>query len=371
MRERLFPLTLFLVLGGAADAMTTLDTNAQALAASNTAEPPATKAGVGPWGAAIVRRAAQLIPTPARWDRKSTGECPANATTFSLICALQKAVDDVSTNQPGRSDCRFHATGNGEAGSCGILFHEVPIFTLARVPAVTTGSWRRDIKPSQVWAGKMSDAASVVLHEARQAIDVATTKKYSSRLVDYNNDPETTFADLQKFFRTVEHRVLTQGAADLDRTAEDVEIEIYAGGTGMARTEDGWFPISGFRATDNAIRFQLHGKKEVPPNAVDREILERAATIITSDAVWNRADNRICPAAAKSWSIYCAVERAQLDILGAFHHRRPASELLRDIVDARTKDRPYHHRMMDYNNDPTTHLSDVKSLFAEAIARIK
>ncbi len=37
----------------------------------------------------------------------------------------------------------------------------------------------------------------------------------------------------------------------------------------------------------------------------------------------------------------------------------------------RTKDRTYQHRMMDFNNDPTTHLSDVKNLFAEAIARVK
>jgi hypothetical protein len=139
----------------------------------------------------------------------------------------------------------------------------------------------------------------------------------------------------------------------------------------VARTYAGWFPISGFGVTNSTIRFQLSGKKEVPPNAVDREILEHAARIITSDAVWNRADNRTCPATATSWSIYCAVERAQLDLLGAFHHRRPAGEVLREIVDARTKGRPYHHRMMDYNNDPTTYLSDVKSLFSEAIGRIR
>src|SRR6476660_4318434 len=87
---------------------------AQALAAGQTVEPPATRAGVGPWAAAIVRRAAQLIPTPAQWDRKSMGDCPAQATTFSLMCALQKAADDAGTNQPERSDCRFHATKNGQ-----------------------------------------------------------------------------------------------------------------------------------------------------------------------------------------------------------------------------------------------------------------
>jgi hypothetical protein len=32
--------------------------------------------------------------------------------------------------------------------------------------------------------------------------------------------------------------------------------------------------------------------------------------------------------------------------------------------------RNYHHRLMDYNNDPTTHLSDIQSLFNEALKRM-
>ena len=344
---------------------------AQPPAAGRTPEVPITKGDVGPWAAAIVRRAAQEIPTPERWNKKSTGDCAVETTTISLMCALQKAADDVGKKQPVRSDCRFHATKDGQEGSCGVLFDENPIFTLARVATITTGFWRRDAKPNEVWAGKMSDAGSPVMFEARAAINALTTKNYSARLVDYNNDPETTFTDLQKFFRMVEDRVLAQGTADLDKTADDVEVEIYNGGMGVARTYAGWFPISGFRVANGAIQFQLSGKQEVPPNAVDREILERAANIITSDEVWNRADDRECPPTATTWSIYCAVERAQLDIVGAFHHRRPAGELVREIVEARTKDRTYQHRMMDYNNDRTTHLSDVKSLFAEAIARIK
>jgi hypothetical protein len=345
--------------------------HAQSPAATQNAKAPATKADVGPWAAAIVRSAAQQIPTPAQWDKKSTGNCAAKATTFSLLCVLQKAADDAGTNQPERSDCRFHVAKDGQEGSCGVLFGENPIFTLARVATITTGVWRRDAKPSEVWAGKMSDAASPVMIEARQVINAMTTKKYSALLIDYNNDPETTFADLQKFFQIVEDRVRTQGAADLDKSTDDVEIEIYNGGSGVARTYAGWFPISGFTVTNGTIQFQLGGKQEVPPNAVDREILERASTIISSDAVWNRADDRMCPITATTWSIYCAVERAQLDIVCAFHHRRPAGELVREIVETRTKDRTYQHRMMDYNNDRTTHLSDVKSLFAEAIARIK
>ncbi len=46
-------------------------------------------------------------------------------------------------------------------------------------------------------------------------------------------------------------------------------------------------------------------------------------------------------------------------------------ELIREIVDERTKRKDYQHRLMDYNNDPATHLADVRTLFAEAIARIR
>ena len=66
-----------------------------------------------------------------------------------------------------------------------------------------------------------------------------------------------------------------------------------------------------------------------------------------------------------------AVEKATVEVTGGFHHRRPAAQLVREIVEDRTKDRQYQHRLMDYNNDRSTRLSDVRSLFAEAVARIR
>jgi hypothetical protein len=332
---------------------------------------PSTPAEVGAWDAAIVRRAAALIPAPSQWDRASTGDCRPHAASVSLICALQQAADEAGANQPAISDCRFHATSGAWVGSCGPLFDEASIFSVTRARGVTTGVWRKDATPVEVWAGTMADAASPVMYEARQLIGAVTTKKYNARLVDYNNDPETSFADLQKFFRLLEARVAVNGSADLARSTDAVEIEVYDGGSGVIRTYEGWFPISGFAADANDIRFQFDGKHDVPPNALDKAILERASTVITSEAVWNRADNRKCPADATTWSIYCAVERSMIEVTGGFNHRRPAGQLVRRIVEERSAGRNYSHRMMDYNNDPRTVLADVRSLFAEAIARVK
>jgi len=336
-------------------------------------KPPAAVADIGAFDAAIVRRAAALIATPAQWDRAATGDCPARATRFSLQCALQEAADSAGEGQPAISDCQFHRASSGRwEGSCGPLFDEDSIFQVTRADGVKTGAWRKDASPRDVFAGTMSDPASPVMYEAQQLVSAVTTKEYAARLVDYNNDPDTTFADLQKFFALLEARVLANGAGDLPRaTTDDVEIEIYGDGSGVIRTYVGWFPVTGFSIAADTMRFQFDGKHEVPPNAVDREILERASTVITSDAVWNRADNRQCPADAKTWSIYCAVERAMIEVTGGFNHRRPAGQLVREIVDTRSNGRDYKHRMMDYNNDPRTQLSDVRSLFAEAIAKIK
>jgi hypothetical protein len=343
--------------------------------------PPASKAAVGPWDARIVEHAAAMLASPSQWNKASTGDCPANAKTTSLVCALETAVDDAAgVNQaPSPSgaapspftDCRFHASEGGQEGTCGLLFDEVPIFTISPAKSVATGIWRQDIQPREVWAGKMSDAGSPVLYEARQLVGLVATKKYAARLIDYNNDPATTFENLQTFFKTLEDRVMKNGPADLDESTDDVEIEIYTGGTGVIRTYNGWYPVTGFALKDSALQFRFDHDNEVPANDLDRQILQRAAAIITSDAVWNRKDNRQCQAGATTWSIYCAEEQATTELTGAFHHRRPALELVRVIVDERSKGKSYNHRLMDYNNDPETKFADMQSLFAEALARIK
>lgn len=353
---------------------------------TTTVAAPATTAAVGPFDVAIVRRAEAFLSSPSRWNRVDRGTCPRTDTTYSVRCALRRAeveagglawnpgpVGASSRSTAARVNCSIDASADQPGGSCGTLWDELPVFFLSRTKAVTSGVWRRDAQPTQVWAGTMADAEGPVNYESRHGVDMVARRKSSDQLIDFNNDSTTGFDDVQAYFRALEGRVSLRGAAaaDLERVADSVEIEIYEGGNGVIRTYNGWFAVSGFSRRGSSLRFQIDTTQEIAPNAVDREILVRAMRIISSDSVWNRADNRKCPATATKWSIYCAVEQAQRDVAGGFHHRRPAGELVREIVDERTKARNYNHRMMDYNNDPTTTLADVRSLFAEALARIK
>lgn len=149
-----------------------------------------------------------------------------------------------------------------------------------------------------------------------------------------------------------------------------MELELYSDGRGILRTIYRWAPVTHFRETAKELRFDVDSAS-VDPSPLDREIVRRAAAMLSSDAVWNRHDDRRCPDGAPTKSIYCAMIAATTELTGGFHHRRLAMEAVRQIVDERAAGRGYDHRLMDYNNDPTTTLADVQSLFAEALRRMK
>jgi hypothetical protein len=350
-------------------------TGAQRLA-EHTAKPlPRTEAAIGAWDVAIVRRAAAMIESPAQWNRSDASPCTSAAKSISLRCALERAVDgmaDRAPTQTQRADCRFSTVQDRVEGSCGTFFDEATVFSIARAKAITTGVWRADAAPSEVWAGRMVNAGDPVLQQARKLVDAIAPGKYrTARLAQFNDDSTVTFANLQEYFRALEDRVRSVTAADVAESADGVEIELYAGGDGVIRTYNGWYAVSAFSAKDSTVRFQVDTTRQIAPNALDREIVKRADALLSSDSVWNRADNRKCAPDAKKWSIYCALEHATREVTGGFHHRRPALEIVRVIVEERTKGRKYNHRLMDYNNDASTHLADVRSLFAAALDQMK
>jgi len=109
-----------------------------------------------------------------------------------------------------------------------------------------------------------------------------------------------------------------------------------------------------------------------PVTADDIRIVQRATQIIDSPAKWNRADNRQCPADAKTFSIYCALEQATKDISRDFAHRGAAMQEARFVIDAIAPNaEKYEHRLMDYNNDPLTSFADLQKFFALLEERVR
>jgi hypothetical protein len=92
------------------------------------------------------------------------------------------------------------------------------------------------------------------------------------------------------------------------------------------------------------------------------EIVKRARAILNSESKWNRADNRICPAEAKTVSLYCALQMATTEVGGKAEHRGAALQEARFVIDEIAIDRNYEHRLMNYNNDPTTTFADIQEV---------
>ena len=94
----------------------------------------------------------------------------------------------------------------------------------------------------------------------------------------------------------------------------------------------------------------------------DLQIVKRAREILNSESKWNRADNRICPPEAKTVSLYCALQMATVEVGGKAEHRGAALQEARFVIDEIARDRNYEHRLMNYNNDRTTTVSDIQEV---------
>ena len=215
--------------------------------------------------------------------------------------------------EPG--NCELEATGSSFAGPCGVAIAgqgELQL-TLATSDNIESGRWSSEWVPDSVWRGTASSPGG---------------------------------------------------------TPSPVELEINLAGRGQLRTQSGWLPVHGLAQTDEngAISFSVEVGKESEPTDLDAAILRRARELLTSEAVWDRADDRICAPTDSTFSLYCALHRASIEIAGGFHHRRPAMQRVRLLVDARSAGRNYEHRLRDYNNDRRTSLADLHALLDEALA---
>jgi len=215
---------------------------------------------------------------------------------------------------PATIHCELHRKDQTWQGTCPGLLGRTPALSLASAKSLKSGRYRADADPVAIYAGDMRGPNGSV----------------------------------------------------------SVELEVYRGGSGILRPEGvTWLVVDHASTSSDTLTFDIAASETVPPSDLDRAIIVRAAAILSSDAVWDRADDRQCGDEDKTWSIYCAMLRATREVTGGIHHRRPAMEVVREVVDRRSAGRNYEHRLRDYNNDPRTTLADVRTLFEDALSRLK
>ena len=114
-------------------------------------------------------------------------------------------------------------------------------------------------------------------------------------------------------------------------------------------------------------------RRDQPVTADDVRILTKAAELLKDESAWNRADDPECTddEATGKRSLFCALQKACIEVLGKYDHRRVALQEVRFAVEDATRGRDFEHRLRDFNNLPTTPLSDIQAVLKVAMDRVR
>lgn len=161
-----------------------------------------------------------------------------------------------------------------------------------------------------------------------------------------------------------------QGKEPEDPTRFGV-IKPKDGKPGVARTPYGWFALTEASADGERLKLTIAANRQLPPTRDDLAIIARAIALIPNESVWNRSDNRQCPAGQPKLSLFCAMMQATTEVSGGVHYRQPAMQAVREVLNEVGGDRVKLHRIMDYNNHPDTTLADIHALLGKARAKLE
>jgi hypothetical protein len=247
-------------------AAATMPASAAQSADDSQSRPPVSKSDVQ-----IVQRARQILNSPEKWNRADNRRCPATETKFSLYCALEEATYEVTHDFMHRG---------------------------------------------------------AAMQEARFVIDddLAPGNRYEHRLMNYNNDPHTTFADVRRFFDFLQGRI-------------EARLQDQEANPRLAAKP----PAENVTQTDIAI-------------------IKKVQAILDSPSKWDKSSSQDCAADAKTFGLYCAFKVASIAVTGKPNYDGPAIREARQMISRAPHAARYSARLVDYNNDPTTTFEDLQKL---------
>ena len=128
----------------------------------------------------------------------------------------------------------------------------------------------------------------------------------------------------------------------------------------------------GCTKTENGIVFGTpdYEQRSIAVSKVDLSILKRADELLSSETQWDKSSVRKCGESHKL-SLYCALEKASIEIMGEYVHRQAGLQEVRFAIDDKYKSRWKVHRLADFNAHPDTTFFDVKSVLNEAILSVE
>jgi hypothetical protein len=130
--------------------------------------------------------------------------------------------------------------------------------------------------------------------------------------------------------------------------------------------------LSGCYQTENGIVFGKpeYEKRSIAVTVVDLKILQVADDLLSDEDGWSKDSETDCYIQEKN-SLFCALEKASIEVNGQYIHRKAALQEVRFAIDDYYPSYWRQHRLADFNSNPQTRFSDIKRVIAVAINNVK
>lgn len=74
--------------------------------------------------------------------------------------------------------------------------------------------------------------------------------------------------------------------------------------------------VAAFVLGCSGLRQPAHEERDQPVAEENLRILQRAGELLPDEAHWNRQDTRECPAGESALSLFCALQKASIEVMG-------------------------------------------------------
>ncbi len=132
------------------------------------------------------------------------------------------------------------------------------------------------------------------------------------------------------------------------------------------------FGVIGVYKTENGIVLGLpdYEKRTIRVSQVDLDILKRADSFLFDENSWRKESVTNCSLSEKL-DLYCALEKASIEIMGKYVHRQPALQEIRFTIDDYYRERWKKHRLIDFNENKDTNFEEIKFVLDQTITTVK
>lgn len=124
----------------------------------------------------------------------------------------------------------------------------------------------------------------------------------------------------------------------------------------LFKSRSGWFTMDKLLISKNGLTFYIDHDPDVLVAESDLRIIRKTKDMLKDRDSWHKNDDRDCEDDIQnnSFSLFCALKSASIEIEGDYNHRNAIMQKIRHTIVKLFPNKKWEHRLRDFNNMPET-----------------